>query len=83
MYNLILDPSFAKSGTERGIAIPEGAYAHEFVEQLKGLGVKVTSVSGQTAAGWRGTAAAATINPRSGQKETVQIGNWLLFGAAY
>jgi hypothetical protein len=81
MYNFMLGQP-GHSAMERGLAIPEGAYPVDFEKKLESLGMKVTKIPPSTVDGLRGTVVAVKIDPKTGDKETVETPGVLIFGGA-
>ncbi len=48
--------------------VPEGAYDKEFLAKVEGLGLKVNTIPAATAGGLRGTFAAVSVNPETGER---------------
>jgi gamma-glutamyltranspeptidase/glutathione hydrolase len=81
LYNFMLAQP-GQSVLSRGLAIPEGAYSADFVKNLEALKVKLTKIPAETANGLRGTVVAVKIDPVSGEKQTVETPDVLIFGGA-
>jgi gamma-glutamyltranspeptidase / glutathione hydrolase len=81
MYNFMLAQP-GHSAVDRGLAIPEKAYAVDFEKKLGTLGMKVTKIPASTADGLRGTVVAVRIDPTNNMKETVETPDVLIFGGA-
>ena len=52
------------------------------MKNLEGQGVKLTKIPTSTANGLRGTVVAATIDPKTGERHTVETPGVLVFGGA-
>jgi gamma-glutamyltranspeptidase/glutathione hydrolase len=73
-----------KPSTELSVVIAKDSYDEAFIEGLKRGNAKVTIVPAATASGaLRGTAAAVTIDPQTGDKRTVETPGVLIYGASY
>ncbi len=81
LYNFMLARP-GQSAMTRGLAIPDGAYPVEFVKNLEALNVKVTKIPAATANGLRGTVVAVKIDPDTGERQTVETPDVLIFGGA-
>ncbi len=71
-----------QSVLNRGLVIPDGAYGVDFVKNLEAQGVKVTKIPSSAADGLRGTVVAVKIDPRTGEKQTVETPGVLIFGGS-
>jgi hypothetical protein len=69
-----------QSVTDRGLVIPDGAYSAPFLKNLEGQGVKLTKIPTSAANGFRGAVVAVTIDPRTGERHTVETPRVLVFG---
>jgi gamma-glutamyltranspeptidase/glutathione hydrolase len=64
------------------VAIPQGAYAPDFIAKVKALGLNLTEIPAATAAGQRGTLAAVAIDSRTGNRTAVNQPGVMVFNSA-
>jgi len=82
---LLTNPSM--SVTERPawqlpVPIPPGAYSADFIAKLKALGLNLDELPTATVAGLRGTLAAVSIDPQTGQRTAVDQPGIYVFNRA-
>lgn len=65
-------PQPGENHTWKRVLVPEGAYNAEFISSLEASGVRIQQKAQAQVLGLRGTAAVATIDPRTGARRSTQ-----------
>ena len=82
MNNFPIAGMTGTGATLRDVVVPEGAYDKAFLAKVESAGMKVTAIPAGTAAGFRGTVAAVSIDPATGVRQATDTKGVLLFGGA-
>ena len=76
-------PQAGESHTWKRVFVPEGAYNAEFLSSLEASGLRVQQKAHAQVLGLRGTAAMATIDPRTGMRHSAEDPAIIDFAATY
>lgn len=74
--------SAAGPGAVPSALVPQGGYTAQFLDKLRATGLVVAEMPAKTVAGLRGTVAAVSIDPDTGERRAVEYPDVMIFDGA-